>query len=256
MRRLFGGWRIQSKIVVPFTAVFIVVMSLSAVTILLMFNRYSESSLERMMNDRWQAVNETGFLAGSDDFGTFTDFDKVKRAFGLDVIGSAANGDYLGGTLNRDEFSQEDRDALIAMLVEVQGDPKRQRTVALGGTTYRAVHHEIDFDRRAKFITLMAPINDFLDARRRIALAVVGVTLTGILLVAFIGNRIARTITLPIGDLVGVTRRIADGDLTRSVNVSTQDEIGQLGSAFNEMTEQLRRSQEELVQSERLATAG
>jgi methyl-accepting chemotaxis protein len=50
---------------------------------------------------------------------------------------------------------------------------------------------------------------------------------------------LARSITKPVGELVKTVRQVADGDLTRRVEVRSQDEIGELGRSFNEMGEQL-----------------
>lgn len=51
---------------------------------------------------------------------------------------------------------------------------------------------------------------------------------------------VLRYILRPIGDLVGAAKRITAGDLSRTVTVSSRDEIGQLGLAFNDMVHQLR----------------
>lgn len=50
----------------------------------------------------------------------------------------------------------------------------------------------------------------------------------------------------PIQRLSHATRQVAGGDLTIRVPVTTSDEIGQLASAFNNMTTELREAQEEL----------
>jgi methyl-accepting chemotaxis protein len=61
------------------------------------------------------------------------------------------------------------------------------------------------------------------------------VTILAILLCAAIAYRTARSITRPLGDAVGVLRNIAEGegDLTRRVNQSSGDELGEMGKWFN-----------------------
>ena len=61
------------------------------------------------------------------------------------------------------------------------------------------------------------------------------VTLAAIFLCAAIAYRTARSITRPLADAVGVLRNIAEGegDLTRRVNQSTGDELGEMGKWFN-----------------------
>lgn len=62
-----------------------------------------------------------------------------------------------------------------------------------------------------------------------------GVTLLAILLCAGIAYYTARSITRPLEDTVGVLKDIAEGegDLTRRVNQSTGDELGEMGKWFN-----------------------
>jgi len=54
-----------------------------------------------------------------------------------------------------------------------------------------------------------------------------------------LGFSIARSIVVPIGQLVETTQRVAGGDLTARAQVRTGDEIGVLAKAFNSMAAQL-----------------
>ncbi|MFH1860644.1 MAG: ATP-binding protein [bacterium] len=57
----------------------------------------------------------------------------------------------------------------------------------------------------------------------------------------------------PIDHLIVDTRVIAKGNLSYAIPVSTNDEIGSLAIAFNQMTKDLKVSQEHLVKAERMA---
>lgn len=59
---------------------------------------------------------------------------------------------------------------------------------------------------------------------------------------------LARNIVAPIVLLKQSVQKVADGDLSASAQVSSDDEVGQLASAFNKMTESLARSEMELKQ--------
>jgi signal transduction histidine kinase len=74
---------------------------------------------------------------------------------------------------------------------------------------------------------------------------------TGIALGAavLLSKRIAR----PVGALAEQARRVAEGDLSGRVAVTSSDEIGQLSLAFNAMTEDLQLSQDRLLRAERVA---
>ena len=54
------------------------------------------------------------------------------------------------------------------------------------------------------------------------------------------GILITRAITNPVRQLVSASQTIADGDLTRDVEVKTGDEVGMLADAFQKMVESLR----------------
>jgi two-component system sensor histidine kinase BaeS len=63
-----------------------------------------------------------------------------------------------------------------------------------------------------------------------------------ILLALLLGWLLARTLTAPVRELTSATQAMAAGDLNQRVNVHTQDEIGNLASAFNHMSADLARA--------------
>ncbi|MBN2437182.1 MAG: PAS domain-containing protein, partial [Deltaproteobacteria bacterium] len=58
------------------------------------------------------------------------------------------------------------------------------------------------------------------------------------------GLYLAKGITVPIQDLAEATRKIAQGDLNHQIDIVADDEIGVLGSSFNQMTKDLRQSKQ------------
>ncbi len=60
----------------------------------------------------------------------------------------------------------------------------------------------------------------------------------------------------PVGNLVLATNKIAGGDLNYKIKLKQNDELGQLGKSFNDMTEKLTKAQQQLYQSEKLASLG
>lgn len=60
-----------------------------------------------------------------------------------------------------------------------------------------------------------------------------------VLLIAFV---IARRVSRPIKTLEAAALKVAEGDVTQSVNITSQDEIGSLAGSFNSMVENIRRS--------------
>ena len=68
----------------------------------------------------------------------------------------------------------------------------------------------------------------------------------------WIGFFMARSISLPIKELAEGTRRVADGELSYSINPLGDDEFGSLVKSFNQMTKDLRTSRGQLELSARM----
>lgn len=81
------------------------------------------------------------------------------------------------------------------------------------------------------------------------------VALLVIFCAVWFGFYLAKTITIPIMNLADGTRRVAEGDLTVSIDsLAADDEIGSLIQAFNKMTKDLRSSRQQLELSARQLT--
>jgi len=66
------------------------------------------------------------------------------------------------------------------------------------------------------------------------------------------GFFMARSISLPIKELAEATRRVADGELSYTIDPVGDDEFGSLVKSFNQMTQDLRTSREQLELSARM----
>ena len=73
----------------------------------------------------------------------------------------------------------------------------------------------------------------------------------GTVLVALVTYSIARRITVPLKELTRSARIVADGDLNQRVEVSGQDEVGNLARTFNEMAQSLQERSQALQELNR-----
>jgi methyl-accepting chemotaxis protein len=80
----------------------------------------------------------------------------------------------------------------------------------------------------------------------------VGMAIVLLLLSAIVALVISRNISIPLSLLATATQLVGKGDLTQRVNIRNQDEIGALGTAFNQMTENLQKTIESQVAKEYL----
>lgn len=252
IRSWVKGWRIRWKMAVPFTALVMSAVGVSAAASLYVFNRYTERDVDASMRGYLNAVASSELL----DLGNWREYEKAKTAFGVDLIGSNRNGHIMGTTLDRTQFKQEDHARLEAALKAAYQNPSEPRWFNVHGRSYRMAHEQIPFDRNVELLTMTLPFDDVEAARRWIAWLVAAAAMGGAAFAALTGRIIARAITAPIEELAEGARGIADGDLTRRVKARSEDEVGQLAEAFNEMADQLLRSREQLAQQERLAAAG
>ncbi|OHB32930.1 MAG: PAS domain-containing sensor histidine kinase [Desulfuromonadaceae bacterium GWC2_58_13] len=77
------------------------------------------------------------------------------------------------------------------------------------------------------------------------------IALVIIFLATWFGFHLARGITVPIQELALATNRVADGDLNVHIEQVSDDEVGTLVKAFNQMTTDLRRGQQEIKEANR-----
>jgi methyl-accepting chemotaxis protein len=85
----------------------------------------------------------------------------------------------------------------------------------------------------------------FQSARSLILSAAVIALVLGVL----ISILIARGFSVPLGQAVAALERVADGDLTVTVEVQTKDEVGRMGNALNTALEKLRSTLQEVATS-------
>lgn len=78
----------------------------------------------------------------------------------------------------------------------------------------------------------------FLDASHR---SLIWASLSALALALMLSFLLTRKILNPLGQLIVITEKIASGDYTARVRISSRDEIGQLATAFNRMADNLQR---------------
>lgn len=87
------------------------------------------------------------------------------------------------------------------------------------------------------------------DAARPVLQTTILVIVIGTLLVSILVFFIIKSIIQPINKLIKSAETISSGDLTVNVEVKTNDEIGKLGNAFNDMQQSLRQLVQKVQQS-------
>lgn len=91
------------------------------------------------------------------------------------------------------------------------------------------------------------------ELRRSLVLTFLTVYVPILLLSLALAWYFARRITNPLEQLAGATRKLAQGDWQHRVALRSQDEIGEMGQAFNAMVGDLQRQQEQVIALEKMA---
>ena len=86
-------------------------------------------------------------------------------------------------------------------------------------------------------------------AQKTAASGIVALTIFSALLGAGIAFVVARSISSPLTKLKNAAVEIGSGKLDTKIEITPRDELGILGASFNRMTEELKKSRDELVTS-------
>lgn len=246
-------YSIQTKIVLPFLLLFgLVSIFVPLITVELFAWKYSEQ-FTRETQGWLNVIMETGFIR--------EDLEKVQQAYSVEVMIFGSDYTLNASTLtglpdaehNRTNLAEElGLNQVKRSLLTASEDPIT-KDVTLGEKHYKVFYRLLPLGR---FYCLLRPMDVITEAKRTLTLYMLGIAILVITLVALISHRIGKNITEPITDLVGFTEKVADGNLDDQCEIRTQDEIGDLALAFNQMTQDLKQSRDKLIQAERLATAG
>ena len=146
------------------------------------------------------------------------------------------------------DAGQRDQAALVA----------RRELLARLQPTLASVNREIY--RQARELSVqgaVAQMRGIVEAKRRVLWATVFVALVAGLLASWL---ISRDLARPLTELRHAMAVVGAGDLehtiAQAIAPQSSDEVGELARAFARMTEQLRQSRAQLVQSEKLASIG
>ncbi len=244
---------IQTKIVLPFLFLFgVISVIVPLLTVELFAWKYSEQ-FTRETQGWLDVIIETGFIT--------EDIEKVKEAYSVEVMIFGSDFTMNASTLRELPASEQQLEVLAESMRLEQVKQSFQKgdathvtyDVRLGGKHYKVFYHLLSLGR---YYCLLRPMDEISEAKRTLTLYMLGIAILVMGLVAWISHRIGKNITEPITNLVSFTEQVAEGNLDDQCAIKTQDEIGDLAIAFNQMTRDLKQSRDKLVQAERLATAG
>ena len=246
-------YSIQTKIVLPFLLLFaLVAIALPLVAIEIFAWKYSEQFTRE--TEGWlDTIIETGYFD--------QDLEKLKRAYSVEIMVFGSDYTLNHSTLfglpdpeqNWENLADKMRLREVKQRFENPDGTSVTQDITLNGKPYKVFYLPLEFGR---IYCLLRPMDAIAEAKQTFTWYMLSIAVFVMALVAFISQRIGKNLTNPIKVLVDSTARVATGDLDERCEIKTHDEISDLAAAFNQMTRDLKQSRDQLIQAERLATAG
>ena len=243
-------YSIQNKIVLPFLVLFIAVLLVVPLITIALFDQTYNRQFSRETEGWLKVIKTTGYVVMPE---------QVQQAYGVEVMVFGAS-----NALNFTTLDDLSDDGMVNLTTDMKlraarqkitesGDALVSQNVVLDGKPYKVIYDSL---AQGRLYCLLRPMDDIAEGKRRLTWLISGIAVVVISLVALTSHLIGRNLSNPIKILVQFTRQVAAGRLDGQCNVKSDDEIGDLATAFNQMTRDLRDSRNELIRAERLATAG
>jgi len=136
-------------------------------------------------------------------------------------------------------FSAPDGQRILGVIAPIQNEPQCT-TMCHAHPAGQRVLGVLDVQ-----LSMAAVDESLRDSERQLSLGLGG-TVLGVLALA--GVLLWRMVLAPVSHLTAAMSRVTAGDLSNRVPVESEDEIGQMASSWNVMTDELRRAREELTE--------
>ncbi len=226
----------------------------------------SEEPILLVLDNRIYAIASQPLYFGSKERGTLLGFVTVGYAIDEHVaraVSEAAAAE-VAFTVDGKVVASTLTPMLQQQLIERGGEllqlPTQNRMIRLGKVDYLAAsEHLTTSATQENQVPKLVVLKSFEQATQlvdRVNRWVLALALLALVVGSGMLVSISRTLTRPIETLVGGTRALAQGNFDYQLSEDGAEEIRELSRAFERMRVQLRQSQKELLDSERLATIG
>jgi two-component system phosphate regulon sensor histidine kinase PhoR len=182
-------------------------------------------------------ISMSSFVDPAKDENLDTIAKSIGNEIGTRITLIATNGTVLGDT-DHDPATMENhatRPEVVAALATGVGQATRYSATLHENMMYVAVP-VTDQGKVMGIARVALPLTTVETSVNSTVITVVGAVAIAALLVIVLASIIARVITRPVRQITKAVEGIASGKLDQQINTHSQDEIGRLGRAFNEMS--------------------
>lgn len=241
---------IRWRIAIPFIILILVcVAGLSIYFSQFFKNEYTED-LKVQLTHQARLISESSVSSFSN--GQFQELDELAKQAGEQIESRVTIIDVQGVVLGDSEEDPElmedhaDRPEVVDAITQGVGCSTRYSDTLGYDMMYVAVPIAIE-EEVAGVSRVSVSLSDIDDSLRRIyqTLALGGIIVVGVALLLAI--QISRITVEPIRKLTQSSKRMAEGDLDQQIKTTTDDEVGELGLAFNQMAARIKNMLEEIT---------
>jgi len=234
------------KITVPFILLVLVGMGLLGIYIVNTIRNSETGQLEAQLEvegNLISVISRSGFTGN----GASGELDSIAKSLGRElntrITLIAPDGTVLGDTEEdpADMQNHASRPEIAAALKGETGQSIRFSTTLRENMMYVAVP-VVDQDRIAGVVRAALPMTEVERMVNRTSMAVILAVIITAVFVVLAAALISRMITRPVRQITAAVEEMTAGSLGRQITVRTNDEIGRLGRAFNEMSANLEGS--------------
>ena len=170
----------------------------------------------------------------------------------FDLNGPAAGADKIAPLVAKVRDTLQESQGVIHWTSD-PADTEVFHAIPLTGPIFNATNHGAANQQLMGVLLVGSSRRPLIELERQIVSTALLVGSVGILVAALASLWFAARVTRPVVSLAEAARRVAAGDLGAKVEVESSDELGELASAFNRMTDDLMQQKERTLQAERVA---
>ena len=245
--------RLRTRIIVPFLIVALAATAAVAVIAVTAISSTLRSRVQARTTSMARVVSRSDFALNVAILKT------VKEITGADVLAASRTGTILATTFAPEHQEIAARiaggDGVAAALAAPAGESVG-REMSCGEVPCYVTYQELS-GRPDTVVAVVAELSEVTGSTSTIARGLALAVSVILIAVFFLSQIVTRRVTGPLERLVTFTREVTDSpDDTPARATTGTDEVGRLGTAFNEMLDRLRQSREALIRSEKLGLAG
>lgn len=238
---------IRLRIIIPFVILFIAVFAVTAIFSILLVSKAVEERIIDQMRNLSTFISQSTSIPINEK-----SLEHIKKVFNAEIL--IKEGKVIHeATLTSKEISEFEN-----VSYKFSSTSETDVTeIILANNIYQMIYSNVIINKSPMVLYLFFPGELISKEKTKAIMPLIIIAFAGSLLVIVLGYITAHKISKPITQLASLTKEIAHGKLDLTIETSYgASELRQLADSFNKMLEGLKKYEENLVKTEKLATMG